>query len=52
MLSPLSLIIRTFSRPLVGSSVDEGSKDLEIIVLRRAVGTNALKPSSRPDQRS
>jgi len=37
---------------LVVSSADEGSKDLEILVLRRAVGRNALKLSSRPDQRS
>jgi len=52
MLFLLRLIIGTFSRLLVGSSADEGSKDLEILVLRRAVGGNALRPSSRPDQRS
>jgi hypothetical protein len=42
MLFQLGLIIRTFSRLLVGSSADEGSKDLEILVLRQAVGRNAL----------
>jgi len=32
----LGLIIRTFSRLLVGSYGDEGSTDLEILVLRQA----------------
>ena len=37
---PFGLIIRTFSRLLVGASGDEGSKDLGVLVLRRAVGRN------------
>src|SRR2546425_12673886 len=54
MLFLLSLVIRTVARVFVGRSTDDGSKELEILVLRhqlRVLRRKAGRPRLRPFDR-